>query len=56
MDPIRKIPMKSGNKVINKQYFRRKTGLKIDLVKKESFSFAPHHGILLTLKNAPDYG
>ena len=32
------------------------TCFKIDLVKKESFSFAPHHGILLTLKNAPDYG
>ena len=32
MDPIRKIPRKftkkSGNKVINRQYFRRKTGLK----------------------------
>ena len=32
MDPIRKIPKKftkkSGNKVINRQYFRRKTGLK----------------------------
>ena len=33
MDPIRKIPnkftKKSGNKVINRQYFRRKTGLYI---------------------------
>ena len=32
MDPVRKIPKKftkkSGNKVINRQYFRRKTGLK----------------------------
>ena len=32
MDPIRKIPKKftkkSGNKVINRQYFCRKTGLK----------------------------
>ena len=32
MDPIRKIPSKFikkfGNKVINRQYFRRKTGLK----------------------------
>ena len=32
MDPIRKIPKKFtkkfGNKVINRQYFRRKTGLK----------------------------
>ena len=32
MDPIREIPKKftkkSGNKVINRQYFRRKTGLK----------------------------
>ena len=31
MDPIRKIPKKFtkkfGNKVINRQYFRRKTGL-----------------------------
>ena len=31
MDPIRKIPRKftkkSGNKVINRQYFHRKTGL-----------------------------
>ena len=31
MDPIRKIPKKftkkSGNKVIDRQYFRRKTGL-----------------------------
>ena len=31
MDPIRKIPKKfnkkSGNKVINRQYFYRKTGL-----------------------------
>ena len=31
MDPIRKIPKKftkkSGNKVINRQYFCRKTGL-----------------------------
>ena len=34
MDPIRKIPKKFtkkfGNKVINRQYFRRKTGLYID--------------------------
>ena len=28
MDLIRKIPKKFGNKVINRQYFRRKTGLK----------------------------
>ena len=32
MDPIREIPKKCtkkfGNKVINRQYFRRKTGLK----------------------------
>ena len=32
MDPIRKIPKKFtkkfGNKVINRQYFHRKTGLK----------------------------
>ena len=37
MDPIRKIPkkftMKFGNKVINRQYFRRKTGLKLMLSK-----------------------
>ena len=36
MDPIRKIPKKFtkkfGNKVINRQYFRRKTGLKIKVV------------------------
>ena len=35
MDPIRKIPKKfnkkSGNKVINRQYFCRKTGLKSNL-------------------------
>ena len=27
MDLIRKIPKKFGNKVINRQYFHRKTGL-----------------------------
>ena len=36
MDPIRKIPKKFtkkfGNKVINRQYFRRKTGLKASCV------------------------
>ena len=35
MDPIRKIPKKftkkSGNKVINRQYFCRKTGLKFPI-------------------------
>ena len=37
MDPIRKIPkkltMNFGNKVINRQYFRRKTGLEIIRIK-----------------------
>ena len=36
MDLIRKIPKKFtkkfGNKVINRQYFRRKTGLKIPML------------------------
>jgi hypothetical protein len=37
MDPIRQIPKKFtkkyGNKVINRQYFRRKTGLEIIRIK-----------------------
>ena len=36
MDPIRKIPKKFtkkfGNKVINRQYFRRKTGLEVSQI------------------------
>ena len=41
MDPIRKIPKnftkKFGNKVINRQYFRRKTGLQSP----QEYSVAP---------------
>ena len=41
MDRIRKIPKKftkkSGNKVINRQYFRRKTELKSQIIKTNNF-------------------
>ena len=43
MDPIRKMPRKVtkkfGNKVINRQYFCRKTGLKS--IKLRPFKFLP---------------
>ena len=43
MDLIRKIPKKFtkkfGNKVINRQYFRRKTGLKKKQNQKDSIDF-----------------
>ena len=50
MDLIRKIPKKFtkkfGNKVINGQYFCRKTGLQFELTKNESSASPVCHPIL----------
>ena len=66
MDLIRKIPKKFtkkfGNKVINRQYFRRKTGLNsgesLELIEKsnlgELFSIQNLHPLSLVVVNAMD--
>ena len=54
MDPIRKIPKKFtkkfGNKVINRQYFCRKTGLKAE-GRKTNFQSLEAQEAKLNLKN-----
>ena len=55
MDPIRKIPKKftkkSGNKVINRQYFCRKTGLKTGRLSGDWLKFPLHIGTMVRQKH-----